>query len=175
MSGKNGRIILGGLIAAGIVVVAVAAVALSIGAFALFGAKGDVSPTPVATPGLMPSPTTAPAIQNPFYIYSMVTDKASRTYRINLQQAPGAMPVDISRLAVKAQADGVSYDVWNFDAGEYVWSGNQDGDSILNGGEIFSMTIDIGQAGVPLWASSPLKLTLLVDNSKALELNMTPV
>lgn len=175
MSGKNGRIVLGGLIAAGIVaVIAMAAAALSLGSFSFPGGQPEAPASPAPTLAPAPTPAGNGTAQSPFY-YIIESNKASRTYRINLEQAPGAAPVDMSRVKVKALADGISYDAWSFDTGGYVWIGNYDGDSVLDGREIFSMTVDIGQARVPMGAASRLQLIVLADGAKALELNMTPV
>ena len=174
MSGKNGRIILGGLIAAGVVAIAAAAAALGLGSFAFLGGQPGAPASPAPTLAPSPAPAGNDTAQSPFY-YIIESNKASRTYRINLEQAPGAAPVDMSRVKVKALADGVAYDAWSFDTGGYVWIGNYDGDSVLDGREIFSMTVDIGQARVPMGAASRLQLVVLADGAKALELNMTPV
>ena len=160
-----------------VLLVAVVALAVSLGTVTLFGGKASPTPTPGPTlaPSPEPSPTPLYPIEDPFNINRRETDIGRRTYTLYLQQAAGKPPIDMSHVTVKALAGGHYYDVWSFQGDEYVWSGGSDGDSILNGDEEFIMKLDLIMAGVPYGLQGQVKLIFMENGSILQSTNMTAV
>jgi hypothetical protein len=179
MSGKNDRIILAGMIVIGVIAIAFAGAAAGIGAFIYMGEPG-ASPTPAPTispaPTLTPMPTASPPeAQNPFYMDNLVSSKGTRTYKLQFALAEGAAPVDMNKVTAEIISGDQTYPAWDYRHAEHSWSLGSNGDDILDRGEIFTMVIYTPQAGLPLTASSPVKLVLLTDSVPVLSLNVTAV
>jgi hypothetical protein len=179
MSGKNDRIILAGMIALGVVVIAVIGAILGIGAFIYFG-EPAASPTPVPTE--LPAQTSTPAptavppeAQNPFYMDSLISDRGDRTYTLLIALAQGASAVDMSKVTAVIVDGDRTYPAWDYRHAEHSWSMGSNGDTFLERGETFHMVIYAPQAGLPLTASSPVKLTLLTEGMPAFSINVTAV
>ena len=161
-----------------VLLVAVVALAISLGTVALFG--GKATPTPTVGPTLVPTPEPSPTpqypIEDPFDIYRRDTDIGSRTYTLYLQQAADKPSIDMSYVTVKALAGGHYYDVWSFQGDEYYWGGSgSDGDSKLNGDEEFIMTLDMARAGVPYGLQGQIRLVFMENGSILQARNVTAV
>ena len=166
MGGKNDKVILGLMVAIGVVAIASAATAFGIGAFFYANAPSAApTPAPSATPA--PTPTIVPSASDPFYLDRVISDRGARTYTLIMTLAPGAAPVDISKVTAEIVADGQTYPAWDYRHSWYGWSAGSDGDLSLEPGETLTMTIYTPQAGLPLDASSPVRIILLVDGVPA--------
>jgi hypothetical protein len=179
MSGKNDRIILAGMIVVGVIAIAFAGAAAGIGAFIYLG-EPAASPTPVPTsspgPASTPAPTAGPQeAQNPFYMDNLVSDRGGRTYTLQVALAQGASPVDMTKVTAEIVAGDQTYPAWDYSHAEHRWSLGSNGDTFLERGETFTMIVYAPQAGLPLTASSPVKLVLLTDSMPVFSINVTAV
>jgi hypothetical protein len=168
MSGKNDRIILAGMIVLGVIFIALVGAAIGIGTFIYLGGP-TATPTPAPTstpaPSATPVPTTAPAVgQNPFYIDRLITDRAERTYTLQVALADGAQPVDMSKVSAELISGNETYPAWDYFHTGHSWSMGSDGDAFLDHGERFTMNIYAPQAGLPWETEAPVKMILLVDS-----------
>jgi hypothetical protein len=179
MSGKNDRFILFGMIALGVIAIAVMGAAFGIGAF-IYMNEPAASPTPGPTPSPAPTPAPTPTLlpaeaQNPFYMDRLISDRGGRTYTLIVALAQGSAPVDMTRVTAEIIAGGQTYPAWDYRHAEHSWSLGSNGDAILERGETFTMVIYTPQAGLPLTASSPVKLVLLSDSMPVFSINVTAV
>jgi hypothetical protein len=179
MSGKNDRIILAGMIALGVVVIAVIGAIAGIGTYIYFGEPGT-SPTPVPAPSPAPTSTPVPTASpseahNPFDMGSLVSDRGSRTYTLQIDLADGAAPVNMTKVTAEIVADNQTYPAWDYRHAEHSWSMGSNGDALLEPWETFKMIVYTPQAGLPLTASSPVKLILLIDSVPVFSINVTAV
>jgi hypothetical protein len=179
MSGKNDRIILAGMIALGVIAIAIVGAIVGIGAFIYFG-EPAASPTPAPTPSPAPTSTPAPTAvpreaRNPFYMDRLISDRGARTYTLMVALAPGAASVDMSKVTAEIIAGSQTYPAWDYRHAEHSWSLGSNGDMILDRGETFTMVVYTPQAGLPLNAASPVKLVLLSDSMPVFSLNVTAV
>ena len=177
MSGKNDRIILAGMIALGVIAIAITGAIVGIGTFVYFSEPvASPTPAPSLAPTSTPAPTAVPSeTQNPFYMDRLVSDRGERTYTLQFALARGAAPVDMSKVTAEIIAGDQTYPAWDYRHAEHSWSMGSNGDSILERGETFTMVIYTPQAGLPLTASSPVKLVLLTDSVPVFSLNVTAV
>lgn len=179
MSGKNDRIILGGLIALAVIAVIGSAAIYGIGAF-IYMNEPAATPTPAATatPTLLPTQTpkaAPPDSQSPFSMDRLISDKGGRTYTLIIALASDAAPVDMSKVTATITADGQTYPAWDYRHAEHTWSANANGNMLLERGETFTMIVYAPQAGVPLFSSSPARLVLLNDGLPVFTINVTAV
>jgi hypothetical protein len=179
MSGKNDRYILAGMIALGVVAIAVMGAAFGIGAFVYFS-EPSVSPTPSPTPAPTSVPTQEPTVvpvesKDPFNIDSIISNRADRTYTLKVALAPGVASVDMSKVTAEIIAGGNTYPAWDYYHAGHSWSLGSNGDTLLDSWETFTMVIYTPQAGLPLDASSPVKLVLLTDYAPVFSINVTAV
>ncbi len=180
MSGKNDRIILGAMIAIGVLAIAFAGAAAGIGAFVYFG-QPAASPTPVPSPTQMPTSTPAPTAapaggKNPFSMDRMISNKAERTYSLILGLSENAAPVDMAKVTAQIVADGQTYPAWDYRHSDHSWSLGSNGDTILDHGEVFTMVVYTPQAGLPLTTNTPVTIVLLNDGVPVFTINgVTPV
>jgi hypothetical protein len=167
MSGKNDRIILGGLIAIAVLAIAGAAAAFGYGAFVYMnGPTATPTPAPASTPAptLAPTPTAAPSGAGaPFSMDTIKSNRADRTYEVDIGLTPGAEAIDVRRITALLQSEGISYPAWDFGHSEHRWSANADGDTLLDAGETFTLIVYAPQAGLPFGTDSPVKIALLMD------------
>jgi hypothetical protein len=179
MSGKNDRFILAGMIALGVVAIAITGAVIGIGAFIYFG-EPAASPTPVPTsspaPTATPAPTAIPSeTENPFYLDNLVSDRGGRTYTLQFALAQGAAPVDMNKVTAVIVAVDQTYPAWDYRHAEHRWGLGSNGDAFLERGETFTMIISAPQAGLPLTASSPVKLILLTEGAPVFSINVAAV
>ncbi len=81
-------------------------------------------------------PTTAPAVgQNPFYIDKLITDRAERTYTLQVALAEGAQPVDMKKVTAELISGNNTYPAWDYFHAGHSWSMGSNGDSFLDHGE----------------------------------------
>jgi hypothetical protein len=168
MSGKNDGVILAGMIVLGVIFIALAGAAIGIGTFIYVGGPtATPTPAPTATPAPVatPVPTTAPAAgQNPFNIDKLITDRAERTYTLQLTLAEGAQPVDMSKVTAELISGNNTYPAWDYFHTGHSWSLGSDGDKFLDHGETSTMNIYAPRAGLPWDGEAPVKMLLLIDS-----------
>lgn len=174
MSGKNDRIILSSLIAIAVIAVAGAAAAFGYGAY-VFANGQPPAPTPTATPAPTPAPTSPPAVAGDPFSITIISDRAGRTYQVTLGLADDAEPIDVRRVAAELRSAGQAYPAWDFGHGEGRWSKSADGDTVLDRGEAFTLTISAPQAGLPFGTTAPVQIVLHVDGAPASTTNVTAV
>ena len=177
MSGKNDRIILAGMIALGVVAIAITGAIAGIGTYIYFS-EPEASPTPAPTPAPTPTPVPTavpPEGQNPFNIDSLISDRGGRTYTIQIELADRAAPVDMSKVTAEIIAGDQTYPAWDYRHSDHSWSMGSNGDALLEHWETFKMIVYTPQAGLPLTASSPVKLVLLTDSVPVFSINVTAV
>jgi hypothetical protein len=179
MSGKNDRFILAGMIAIGVVAIAIMGAAFGIGAF-IYLSEPEASPTPAPTPAPAPTSTPAPTIapveeKNPFDMDSLVSNRADRTYTLKVRLADGSESVDMSKVTAEIIAGDRTYPAWDYLHAGHSWNMGSNGDTFLDSWETFTMVIYTPQAGLPMDASSPVKLVLLSDYVPAFSVNVTAV
>jgi hypothetical protein len=179
MSGKNDRMILAGMIVLGVIAIAIAGAIVGIGAFIYLGesvASPTPAPTPTPAPISTPVPTAGPSeAQNPFYMDRLISDRGARTYTLIVALDEGAASVDMSKVTAEIIAGSQTYPAWDYRNAEHSWSHGSDGDAILERGETFTLVIYAPQAGLPLDASSLVKLVLLSDSMPVFSINVTAV
>ncbi len=173
MSRKNDKIIVFGMMAIGILVMAGIVAILGLGVYVYTGEKPSPAPVPTLTPS--PAATAIPAadLNHTFNVRNVLVDRGGRTYTMNIELNQGAAPVDMSRLTVQVVADGETYDAWDYYHGEHSSTGNSD--VILDEGETFTLTLYMPQAGVPLHTKGMMKIILLVDGQTAYSIDATAV